>query len=80
MTNFTNYFAGDPYVGSRSEEMKKKNERITELEGEVKRLQRMLDNKSRMNYNNGGPAAAGPNIGQRTAVEKRARYVLQKST
>ena len=33
-----NYFSGDPYVGSREEEFKRKNKRIEELELEVKRL------------------------------------------
>ena len=38
VTNFSNFFSGDPYLGSRAEELKKKNERIGELELEVKRL------------------------------------------
>ena len=35
---FFNFFSGDPYIGSTRDELKKKNERIAELEKEVKRL------------------------------------------
>ena len=48
----------------------KKNKRINDLEAKVKKLQRMLENKGRMSYNSGGPVAGGPNIGQRTDIEK----------
>ena len=36
--HFANYFSGDPYVGPRDREIKEKNNRIEELEKEVKRL------------------------------------------
>ena len=38
MTHFQNYFSGDPYVGLRTDEIKKKNERIVDLENEVRKL------------------------------------------
>ena len=38
ITSFSNFFSGDPYIGSTRDELKKKNERIAELEKEVKRL------------------------------------------
>ena len=37
ITSFSNFFSGDPYIGSTRDELKK-NERIAELEKEVKRL------------------------------------------
>ena len=33
-----NYYSGEPYVGTRKDEIKAKNERVTELELENKRL------------------------------------------
>ena len=33
-----NYYAGEPYAGLRKEEMKAKNDRITDLEKEVRLL------------------------------------------
>ena len=38
LPHYANFFHGDPYVGAREAEMKKKNDRITELEKEVKAL------------------------------------------
>ena len=42
VTCFTSFFTGDPYVGARSDELKKKNSKITELEQENKRLRDLL--------------------------------------
>ena len=38
ITSFSNFFSGDPYIGSNRDELKKKNERIADLEKEIKRL------------------------------------------
>jgi hypothetical protein len=38
VTNFSNYFSGDPYIGTRAEELKRRADRITELEQEVRKL------------------------------------------
>jgi len=38
VTHFANFFSGDPYVGPRDKEILEKNNRIEELEREVKRL------------------------------------------
>ena len=46
ITSFTNFFSGDPYIGSNRDEIKKKNERIAELEKEVKRLRSEADRNS----------------------------------
>jgi hypothetical protein len=46
ITSFSNYFSGDPYVGDNRAEIKKKNERIAELEKEVKRLRSESDRNS----------------------------------
>ena len=46
ITSFSNFFSGDPYIGSNRDEIKKKNERIAELEKEVKRLRSEVDRKS----------------------------------
>ena len=50
ITSFTNFFSGDPYIGSNRDEVKKKNERISDLEKEVKRLR---SEASRGTYNKG---------------------------
>ena len=43
MTHFTNmYHSGDPYVGLRLQEMKEKNNKISDLEKDVKRLKAEL--------------------------------------
>ena len=46
ITSFSNFFSGDPYIGSNRDEIKKKNERIAELEKEVKRLRSEADRNS----------------------------------
>lgn len=38
VTSFSNFYKGDPYTGSREEEMKKKNKEIDDLRREVKAL------------------------------------------
>ena len=38
----SNYFAGDPYVGSQAEKVKELNKRINDLEAENKRLRKQL--------------------------------------
>ena len=38
ITSFTNFFSGDPYLGINQAEVKRKNERIAELEKELKRM------------------------------------------
>ena len=47
VTSFTNYYAGDPYIGSRDAEIKKKNEEIANLQKEVKRLKAELGRTNR---------------------------------
>lgn len=42
ITNFSNYFSGDPYVGLRADEMSAKNNRIADLEKEVEQLKGKL--------------------------------------
>ena len=42
VTVWSSFFTGDPYVGTRSDELKKKNQRILELEQENKRLRDLL--------------------------------------
>ena len=42
VTSFSSFFSGDPYVGARSDEIKKKNAKISELELENKRLRDLL--------------------------------------
>ena len=48
VTSFTNFFSGDPYLGSNRDEIKRKNEKIAELEREIKR---MKAEASRGSYN-----------------------------
>ena len=46
ITSFSNFFSGDPYIGDARAEIKRKNERIAELEKEVKRLRSEVDRNS----------------------------------
>ena len=48
ITSFTNFFSGDPYLGSNRDKIKRKNEKIAELEREIKR---MKAEASRGSYN-----------------------------
>ena len=41
----SNYFAGDPYVGSQAEKVKELNKRINDLEAENKRLKKQLEER-----------------------------------
>ena len=50
VTSFSNYYSGDPYIGTRAEEIKKKNDEIASLQKEVKRLKQELSQAQR----NGG--------------------------
>ncbi len=38
VTCFSNFYAADPYIGTRMDEVKKKNEEIAALQKEVKML------------------------------------------
>ena len=70
VTCFTNYFSGDPYIGSNREEIKKKNIRIAELEAEVKKL-KFEGSRSGLNNNN----SKGRGFGRsETAEDKKKRY------
>ena len=42
VTSFSNFYSGDPYIGTRAEEIKKKNDEIASLQKEVKRLKQEL--------------------------------------
>ena len=76
VTNFSNYFSGDPYLGSRGDELKKKNERISELEQEVKRLKAQLGQQGFSRGNFRSPSSGVAPLGDRTAEDKRARYYV----
>ena len=54
ITSFSNFFSGDPYIGSNREEIRRKNEQIAELEKENKRLK---SEAGRSTYNKGRDAA-----------------------
>ena len=43
LAHWSNFYAGDPYIGDREEEMKAKNKRINELEEENSRLRKQLE-------------------------------------
>ena len=70
VASFTSFFLGDPYIGGRSEELKKKGKRITELEQENRRLREQL-----RTGRTGGSAQAGSSGFVRrdmSALDKRA--------
>ena len=59
VTCFSNFYSGDPYIGTRSDEMKKKKEEIAALQKEVKQLKLELTRAQR-SYN-GSSAYTGNN-------------------
>ena len=67
ITSFTNFFSGDPYIGSNREDIRKKNERIVELEKENKRLR---SEAGRSTYSKGRDSAR-----QESAEDKKRRCV-----
>ena len=74
------FYSGDPYIGSRSEELKMKQKEIDALTRENKQLRQELEKVQAMSYNRGrqGGAQGGSSSyrppGDRTATEKRSRY------
>ena len=70
VTCFTNYYSGDPYIGSNREEIKKKNVRIAELEAEVKKLKLEVSRSGTNNNNNKGRGFGKAE----TAEDKKKRY------
>jgi hypothetical protein len=40
VTSFSNFYSGDPYIGTREKELKTKNEEIIKLQQEVKKLRK----------------------------------------
>ena len=45
LAHWSNFYAGDPYTGDREAEIKEKNRKINELEEEVSRLRKQLDQR-----------------------------------
>ena len=68
ITSFSNYFSGDPYVGDNRAEIKKKNERIAELEKEVKRLRSESDRNSFSRSRDQARAESGEDKKRRSVV------------
>lgn len=68
ITSFSNFFSGDPYIGTNRDEIKKKNERIAELEKELKR---MKSEAGRTSYSKGREFPRSE-----TAEDKKRRYNL----
>ena len=47
VTSFSNFYSGDPYIGTRVDELKKKNDEIASLQKEVKQLKLELSRAQR---------------------------------
>ena len=79
--SFTNYYTGDPYIGSRDSDLKKKNEEIAVLQRENRRLKQDLSSlQNRVGssrYSSGGRREdrdggfTAPAYTARSAKEKR---------
>ena len=72
ITSFTNFFSGDPSIGLNREEVRKKNERIVELEKENKRLR---SEAGRSTYSKGRDSAR-----QESAEDKKKRCVCSMTS
>ena len=53
VTCFSNYYAGDPYVGGSEKEIEMKNKEIAELGRETRRLKDELSRMQEMTYGRG---------------------------
>ena len=67
-----NFYGGDPYCGTRTDEIKEKNKQIHALEQEVKRLTNRLDQlETKYGLKGGYTGARRGGAGPISAIEKR---------